>query len=200
MGKDQYRSISEETSGEYKEKGSKFLAIAVPAVSETAVKAQLEQIKKRYFDARHHCYAYRIGPDGEKYRANDDGEPSHSAGTPILNQIKSHEISDVLVVVVRWFGGTKLGVSGLIHAYKTATEEALKNATISEKTVRKKLYVSFPYDLTNDAMRLINEFDIELIEQEYTAQCCMHIAIRKGQYDAFLIRAATIYGLLVEAE
>jgi uncharacterized YigZ family protein len=133
-----YRTIQAPTEGIYKEKGSKFLAFAYPVETEADVKGHLERIKKEYFDARHHCFAYMLGADRKKFRAFDDGEPNHSAGDPILGQIRSKNITNVLVIVVRYFGGTKLGVGGLISAYKTAAEDALNRAAVIEKEVGKK--------------------------------------------------------------
>src|SRR3954468_18127958 len=133
-----YRTLQAPVGGTYKEKGSKFLAFAYPVENEQDVKEKIELLKKTHFDARHHCFAYVLGPDKTKYRAFDDGEPNHSAGDPILGQIRSRNLTNVLVVVIRYFGGVKLGVGGLISAYRTAAEEALTKATIREKEVTKK--------------------------------------------------------------
>ena len=140
---DTYRSIAAPAQGVYKELGSKFLAFAYPVETEEEVKRILTDVRKEYFDARHHCYAWRLGLSGEPYRMNDDGEPSSTAGRPIHGQLLSHELSDILVVVVRYFGGTKLGVPGLIRAYKTATQDAIANAQIIEKVAGEHFTVSF---------------------------------------------------------
>ena len=175
---DTFLTIKNPSEGEYKEKGSKFLAFAFQVKTEEQIKERLDELRKKYYDARHHCYAYQLGQNGELWRANDDGEPNHSAGTPILNQIKSFNITDVLVVVIRYFGGTKLGVSGLINAYKTATQEALQNAEIEEKIITKIISFSFDYLGMNEVMKLIKEYELEIINQEFTNTCQMKISVR----------------------
>lgn len=175
---DTFLTIKQPSEGEYKEKGSKFLAFAFQVQTEEQIKERLDELRKKYYDARHHCYAYQLGQNGELWRANDDGEPNHSAGTPILNQIKSFNLTDVLVVVIRYFGGTKLGVSGLINAYKIATMEALQNAEIEEKIITKVVSFSFDYLGMNDVMKLIKEYDLDIIEQEFTNTCQMKLAVR----------------------
>jgi len=162
-----YFSIASKSEGIYKEKGSKFIAFAYPVETEEDIKIELDLLKKEYFDARHICYAYRLGENGEKFRANDDGEPNHSAGTPILNQLKSLELSDVLVAVVRYFGGTKLGVSGLITAYKLSTQEALKQAVVVEKIPTTKIEITFEYADLNEAMKLVKKYDGKILNQTY---------------------------------
>ena len=162
-----YFSIDSKSEGIYKEKGSKFIAFAFPVETEDEIKLQLDLLKKEYFDARHICYAYRLGENGEKFRANDDGEPNHTAGTPILNQLKSLDLSDVLVAVVRYFGGTKLGVSGLINAYKLSTQEALQQAVKVEKIPVTTITLSFEYQELNEAMKLIKKFECKIINQTY---------------------------------
>lgn len=175
---DTFLTIKEPSEGEYKEKGSKFLAFAFQVRTEDEVKERLDELRKKYYDARHHCYAYQLGQNGELWRANDDGEPNHSAGTPILNQIKSFNLTDVLVVVIRYFGGTKLGVSGLISAYKIATQEALQHAEIEEKIITKVVSFSFDYLGMNDVMKLIKDYDLEIVEQEFTNTCQMKLSVR----------------------
>ncbi len=175
---DTFLTIKEPSEGEYKEKGSKFLAFAFQVRTEDEIKERLDELRKKYYDARHHCYAYQLGQNGELWRANDDGEPNHSAGTPILNQIKSFNVTDVLVVVIRYFGGTKLGVSGLINAYKTSTQEALENAEIEEKIITKIISFSFDYLGMNDVMKLIKDYDLEIINQEFTNTCQMKLSVR----------------------
>lgn len=178
-----FKTITISSKGEYKEKGSKFLAFAYPIESEEEVKVHLEQLKKEYYDARHYCYAYILNADASRYRANDDGEPSHSAGDPILGQIRSFELTNVLVVVVRYFGGTKLGVGGLINAYKTAAEEALKEAHIVVKIVNSYFELTYSYDATNEVMRLINELDISILDQTFTGDCWMKGAVAISKKD-----------------
>ena len=154
---DTYYSIAGPAEGLYKEKGSKFLAFAYPVTSLDEIRERQEELRKQYYDARHHCYAYILGKDGEQWRANDDGEPNHSAGDPILGQIRSQELSDVLIVVIRYFGGTKLGVSGLIHAYKTAAAEALDNAEREEKILSTRCSFTFAYPDMNGVMKLVKD-------------------------------------------
>ncbi len=169
-----YKTISKSSDGFYKEKGSKFLAFAFRVENESDVKTHQEALRKQYHDARHHCYAYRINKGDAVYeRANDDGEPNHSAGDPILGQIKSFELSNTLVVVIRYFGGTKLGVSGLINAYKTATEEALSIAPTIIITLKQSFELIFPYDKTSDVQRLISEFAVDVIDQQFLENCTL---------------------------
>ncbi|WP_018477156.1 IMPACT family protein [Pontibacter roseus] len=176
---DTYRTIAAPSEGLYKEKGSKFIALAYPVYSEEEVKEIIVGLKKQYYDARHHCYAYSLGADKSRYRANDDGEPNHSAGDPILGQIRSADLSNVLVVVVRYFGGTKLGVSGLIHAYKTATADALASAVIEEKHEMALLQVHFAYPQMNDVMSLVKEYDLGVKEQQFELDCQLTLEVRK---------------------
>lgn len=177
---DSFFTLSSTAEGHYKEKGSKFLAFATPVDNENAVKQKLEELRKTYYDARHHCYAYILGSRSEKHRANDDGEPNHSAGDPILGQIRSRQLTNTLVVVVRYFGGTKLGVPGLVNAYKTAAQEALANAETVEVPIRDTIAVSFPYDKTSDVMRLLKEFETNIVDQAFAENCRVTVAIRIG--------------------
>lgn len=176
-----FKTILSASQGEYKEKGSKFLAFAYPVQEEEHVKQRLEELKKEYHDARHHCYAFIINPSGDQFRAADDGEPSHSAGDPILGQIRSFGITNTLVVVVRYFGGTKLGVGGLANAYRTAAYEALNNAVIIEEKVRVPFNISYSYDATNEVMRLINDLDMITTDHVYDVRCCLHGKLAIGQ-------------------
>ncbi|MCC5944559.1 MAG: YigZ family protein [Bernardetiaceae bacterium] len=180
--KDSIRSLRNESEGFYKEKGSKFLAHAMPVASEEDVKEALEQLRTKYHDARHHCYAYILGWESERFRANDDGEPNNSAGIPILNQIRSFELSDTLVVVVRYFGGTKLGVSGLIQAYKIAAQEALDKAEIYEKINYKQLQIRYRYEQTNEVMRLIDQHSLTILNQNFAADCEATLQVRAAIY------------------
>ena len=183
---DKYKTIKTSTAGIYKEKGSKFLAFAYFVETENEIKAILSQIRKEYFDARHHCYAYRLGADGVTFRTNDDGEPSGTAGRPIFGQILSHEITNVLIVVVRYFGGIKLGTSGLINAYKTAAADALHNAEIVEKTEMQTLTFNFNYNAMNDVMKLVKDEKIEIVEQTMNADCQITILVAKSKITAIL--------------
>jgi uncharacterized YigZ family protein len=157
-----YRTIQSPAEGIYKEKGSKFFAFVYPIESGQDIKEKIELLKKKYFDARHCCFAYVLGPEKKKYRAFDDGEPNHSAGDPILGQIRSKDLTNILVVVVRYFGGTKLGVGGLIKAYKTAAEDALNNAVIIEKDIKKSILLEYDYSSTTEVMRLVKEFELTI--------------------------------------
>lgn len=168
-----YRTIQAPTEGLYKEKGSKFIAFAYPTETEADVKDHLERLKKEYFDARHHCFAYVLGADRKKFRAFDDGEPNHSAGDPILGQIRSKDVTNVLVIVVRYFGGTKLGVGGLISAYKAAAEDALNKAAVIEKEVSKNIVITYDYASTPEVMRLVKEFDLNILEQRFDDRCTL---------------------------
>ena len=194
---DTYKTITSPAEGIYKEKGSKFLAFAIPVVSEAEVKENVERLKKEYYDARHHCYAYILGHDKAVYRANDDGEPSGTAGRPIYGQLLSKDITNTLVVVVRYFGGIKLGVSGLITAYKAATKDALDNAEIIEKTVNEVYRVEFEYPLMNDVMRLLKDENLDQFNQRFEMNCSLDFSVRKSKSarvtDAFSkIRGVTL--------
>lgn len=177
---DSYKSISKSSTGIYKELGSKFLSFAFPVSSEDEINSILSELRKSYFDAKHHCYAYRLGINGDLWRANDDGEPSFSAGKPILGQLLSKEISDVLVVVVRYFGGTKLGIPGLIRAYKSATSDAINNTEIVEKIVCADICISFDYLLMNQIMKIIKEFSANISEQQFDNLCTINVSIRQS--------------------
>ena len=178
---DTYKTISGISESIFTEKRSKFIAIAIPVRSVAEIKNLLEQYQKKYYDARHVCYAYMLGPERKDFRANDNGEPSGTAGKPILGQINSHELTDVLVIVVRYFGGIKLGTSGLIVAYRTAASQALAEATVIEKTVDDEVTVAFEYPFMNDVMRIVKEESPEIMEQSYDMDCIMTLRIRKSQ-------------------
>jgi len=173
-----YQTIQSPSEGIYKEKGSKFMAFAFPVNSEEEIKNRIEALKKEYYDARHHCFAWMLGAEKNQFRAFDDGEPNHSAGDPILGQIKSKNITNVLVVVVRYFGGVKLGVGGLITAYKTAAEDALSKASIQEREVTEILKLSYSYSSTPEAMRLVKEFDLNILTQTFNEDCQLQIEVR----------------------
>jgi len=166
-----YRTITRSKEGYYKEKGSKFLAFAHPVADIESVKVIVADLRKKYYDARHHCYAYIIGVDRPLVRAYDDGEPNHSAGDPILGQIRSLGLTHVLVAVVRYFGGTKLGVSGLVQAYKTAAKEVLDRVEIVEVMIKTSFNISFKYEQTSELMRILNELEVEIIDQKFEDSC-----------------------------
>ncbi len=174
---DSFLTISSPSEGLYKEKGSKFIALAFPVESVDEVKESLEALRKKYYDARHHCYAYVLGHAADEVRANDDGEPNHSAGDPILGQIKSKNLTNTLVVVIRYFGGTKLGVSGLITAYKTAAAEALDANQIIQKDITENITLRFPYDEMNEVMKLVKDLDLKIKRQDYDSLCVMHLEV-----------------------
>lgn len=182
---DCYLSIAEPSQGLYKEKGSKFFAFAYPVEQEDQAMEIVANLKKEYFDARHHCYAYRIGLTGDKWRMNDDGEPSSSAGRPIHGQLLSNELSDILVVVVRYFGGIKLGVPGLIRAYKSATADAIANAEIIEKIAGEFFTITFDYLQMNDVMKVLKEMNITPISQSFDLTCTMEVRVRLTQIEQF---------------
>ena len=176
-----------------KEKNSKFFGYAIPVTSEEEVKENLERLRKEHFSARHWCYAYQIGTEKIQYRANDDGEPNNSAGMPIYGQIQSFEVTNVLVVVVRYFGGVKLGVGGLISAYKTAAQMALENATIVEKTINKHFIISFGYANMNKVMRIIKEKNLQIVSQKMEMDCEIEISIRKKSVQNLLDTFESLY-------
>ncbi|MEZ5055800.1 MAG: YigZ family protein [Saprospiraceae bacterium] len=183
---DHYFTIKEPSLGEFRDRGSKFLAYAFPVFSEKDWQAALEEVKKEHSKARHHCYAYRLGLDKNNFRANDDGEPSGTAGRPILGQIDSFELTNVFVVVVRYFGGTLLGTSGLINAYKESTIEALKNAEKIEKIIEDRIKVSFDYSIMGDVMNALKRLDLEMVDQDFGLHPNLHIQIRKSDTEKTL--------------
>ncbi len=193
--KDTYSSIASRSDGLFKDNGSRFIAQAYPVGSEEQVKEIVDRIKKEYHDARHHCYAYRIGLDGSVWRANDDGEPSGSAGRPILGQIDSAGLSDILVVVIRYFGGIKLGIPGLIRAYKTSTADALANASVVEKVAGNDYRVTFPYLSMNSVMKVAKDLSLPQRDQCFAEQCSMVLRVRLSQESDFLERISGIDGL-----
>lgn len=176
--KDTYFTLKGNSEGFYKEKGSKFLAFAYVIQYEENVKERISELKKKYYDARHFCYAYILGFNGEKYRANDDGEPGHSAGDPILGQIRSNELTNTLIVVVRYFGGTKLGVPGLINAYRSAATDAIENNLKLEKLVFSELHIQFEYEQLNNVMKLVKDYDLKIILQKMEISCEMTLGVR----------------------
>ena len=180
MVQDTYKTIADVSEGLYTEKRSKFIAVALPVKTVEEIKEHLEVYQKKYYDARHVCYAYMLGHERKDFRANDNGEPSGTAGKPILGQINSNELTDILVIVVRYFGGIKLGTSGLIVAYKAAAAEAIAAATIQEKTVDDEVTVLFEYPFMNDVMRIVKEEEPEIVHQSYDMDCRMTLRIRRS--------------------
>lgn len=198
MNEDVYRTIAAPAEGIYTEKRSKFIAIALPVRTVDEVKALLEEYQKKYYDARHVCYAYMLGPQRKDFRANDNGEPSGTAGKPILGQINSNELTDILIIVVRYFGGIKLGTSGLIVAYKAAAAEALAAAEVVEKTVDECIRFWFEYPFMNDVMRVVKEEGPEIVEQDYDMDCRMTLRIRSSLMPRLQARLEKVETLRIE--
>lgn len=180
MPEDLYKTISKPAESNFRDHASKFIGFLYPVRSEEEIKLLLSELKKQFYDATHHCYAYRLGPKGEIFRANDDGEPSGTAGKPILNQLLSAEVTNILAVVVRYYGGTKLGVPGLINAYKEATKEALSAATFIEETVNDLFEVCFEYAAMNEVMRVVKDLNPAIVDQEMNLSCRMTLEIRQS--------------------
>jgi len=178
---DLYKTISSNSEGLYRDRGSRFMAMAFPLESEDEIKEKLALLRKEYHDARHHCFAWRLGPDLERYRINDDGEPSGSAGRPIFGQIQSRELTNILVVVIRYFGGTLLGVGGLIKAYKTSASNALDMAEIIERRVEKLINLNFSYEAMNTVMSIIKEFDLAFDQQQFNLNCSLTLRVWNRQ-------------------
>ena len=183
MQDDTYKTITAPVEGIYTEKRSKFIAIALPVTTLEQVKEHLDRLQKQYYDARHVCYAYMLGPERTNFRANDYGEPSGTAGKPILGQINSNELTDILIVVVRYFGGIKLGTSGLIVAYKAAAAEALASAEVVTRTVDEVVQFSFEYPMMNEVMRVVKEMEPRILEQGYDQDCLMTLQIRRSRME-----------------
>ncbi|WP_175635912.1 IMPACT family protein [Pedobacter ghigonis] len=192
---DSYKTIESASEGIFRDKGSKFIAYAYPIRSEEEVKPIITTLRAEHAKARHFCYAYRLTPDRSVFRINDDGEPSGTAGRPILNCLLSEDITNILVVVVRYFGGTLLGVPGLINAYKTASVEAIKAAIIINKTVNDVYEVNFDYLQMNDVMKLIKEENIDVLAQQFDTQCVLKFEIRKNQLNQVLGKFDKIAGV-----
>ena len=195
---DTYKTIIASTEGIYKEKGSKFLSFAIPVSSADEVKEIVKNYRKEYYDSRHVCYAYMLGADRKEFRANDDGEPSGTAGRPILGQINSRELTNILVIVVRYFGGILLGTGGLVVAYKEATTDALDQAEVIEKTVDETISIVFDYVLMNEVMRIIKDTNAQISSQNFEDQCAMQLSIRKQDAGLLSAKLAKIYGLQIK--
>ena len=189
---DVYKTIKEPAEGLYKEKGSRFIALAYPVENEDEIKTIVACLKEQYYDARHHCFAWRLGVAKTCFRANDDGEPSSTAGKPILGQIQSQDLTNILIVVVRYFGGTKLGVSGLINAYREAATDVLRNAVVIEKTVDERLRIRFSYLVMNDIMKIVKEEGPEILERHFELECEMLLSIRQKDMPVLRSRLAQI--------
>lgn len=195
---DSYLTIEKPTEIIYKDKGSKFITYAYPVFNEKHIKEILIELKKEHHTANHHCYAYRLGADKQNYRANDDGEPNNTAGKPILGQIQSSDLTDILVVVVRYFGGTLLGVSGLINAYKTSAQEVIKACSIIEKKIMFRYVVSFSFEQINDVMKVLKQSDTKINSQKFDANCLIEFTIRKSCSEACEVKLKKIDGVKLD--
>ena len=191
---DQYHTISESSVGEgyYTEKRSKFLAFAHHVETVEEVKSIVSAYRKQYYDARHCCYAYMLGPEQKAFRANDDGEPSSTAGKPILGQINSAGLTDILIVVVRYYGGVNLGTGGLIVAYRTAAADAIANATIEVRQVEETIKYDFTYPMMNDVMRIVKEMQPQVVDQQFDNTCSIKLSIRKSEAEQLRMRLSKL--------
>ena len=198
MAQDSYKTIARAAETTYRQLSSKFLVYAYPVETEAEIKEYLDALRKRWFDATHHCYAWRLGAKGEQFRANDDGEPSSTAGKPILGQLLSQEVTNCLVVVVRYFGGTKLGVPGLIAAYKESAALVLSECEIVERTVDVVIDVSFSYIAMNDVMRIVKDMQPKVVNQVFDNLCTMTLSIREGDSEQLIGRLEKVEGATVE--
>ena len=192
---DRYKTIKTRSEGVFRDRGSKFIAYAFPIRSEEVARSYLVKIKADHPKARHHCWALRLSPDRTVFRINDDGEPSGTAGRPILNVLLSHDLTNLLVVVVRYFGGTLLGVPGLINAYKSATADAVNNAEIIELTVNDLYSLSFAYPEMNQVMKIVKEEGLKILKQDFSGDCILEVEIAKSRLNAIIARLEKIEGL-----
>lgn len=197
MVADEYRTVAQEATGIYKEKGSRFLAFAYNVTTADEAKAIIRDKQKEFHDARHHCYAWRLGSGEGETKVGDDGEPSGTAGRPILGQILSAELTNVVVVVVRYFGGIKLGTGGLIVAYKAATADCLQNAKIVTRTFDAALAISFPYLAMNGVMKTLKDSSAKIISQKFDTDCEIYITIRMAERDSLIAKLADVEGVTV---
>jgi uncharacterized YigZ family protein len=195
---DTYKTISAQSEGVFKDKGSKFLSFAVPVCSVEEIKGILQDFRKQFFDARHLCYAYMLGAERIEFRANDDGEPSGTAGRPILGQINSNNLTNVLIVVVRYFGGTLLGTSGLITAYKAAAADAIANATVVEMFVEEQVSICFEYPLMNQVMKIVKDFELKITHQKFEIICEIDLLVRQLSAAEVKAKLADIEGLVLK--
>jgi uncharacterized YigZ family protein len=193
---DTFQSIAKPSEGLFKAKGSKFLSFAYPVHNEDEIKLILANIRKEHFSARHCCYAWSLGLDHERFRVNDDGEPSGTAGRPIYGQIQSHRLTNILLVVVRYFGGTLLGVSGLIHAYKESARSAIGNAEIVSKVVEHSVEVQFDYCAMNDMMSMIKEEQLEMMDAQFDLKCMVKLKVRLAKLGEIEGKIAKIEGII----
>ena len=196
---DSYKTLEGPAEGTYREKGSRFIAFGYPVQNEEEIRNILASLRKKYHDARHHCYAYRLGPAGESYRVNDDGEPSGTAGKPIYGQILSNNLTHVLVVVVRYFGGTLLGTGGLITAYRSATAEMISHARVIVRFVEVKVRLLFPYDMLNTVMKILKEESLAPGESDYNTLCTLVVKVRASSLDKLTGRVKMVAGLQYES-
>lgn len=194
---DTYRTILLPSEGLFKDKGSKFIAYAYPVYSEDEIKEIIQTTKKEHYSARHHCYAWRLGYEKLHFRANDDGEPSSTAGKPILGQIQSYDLTNILIIVVRYFGGTLLGVSGLINAYRNAAQNAINNAEIIEKLVEKQLFIKFDYGVMNEVMKIFKDEKLPQIDPQFDLKCSIKTKIRLNDAERIELALTKIEGLKI---
>jgi Uncharacterized conserved protein len=192
---DTYRTIKNSARGLFKDKGSKFLAFAYPVTTEAEIKPLVDNLRKEYFDARHHCYAYRLGAEKLVFRANDDNEPSGTAGKPILGQIVSNDLTNILIVVVRYFGGTLLGTTGLINAYRNASADAITNATIVEKQVFAVYQLWFEYQQVNYVMKMVKDYELITFDQNFELTCSLKVKLRLSMVEPLLQKFSPLYGV-----
>ena len=198
--KDTYQTIVGQSETIIRERSSKFLSLAYHVRTADEVKEIMEGLRKKHYDATHHCYAYRLGPRGEEFRANDDGEPSGTAGKPILGQLLSRDVTDILVVVIRWFGGTKLGVSGLIETYRESTAAVLDVCTIEERTIDRIYHIRYPFESMDGVMRAVKAVGPKIVEQTFDNMCSMRLAVRLSLADQLYGRLEKIEGINIEDE
>jgi len=196
---DYYKTIEKSSEGIFKEKGSKFLSFAYPVENEAEVNKYRTELKKKYHDARHHVYAFSIGTEKSIYRHSDDGEPANSSGPPVLGQIRSFGLNNVLIVVVRYFGGTKLGIPGLINAYKSAAFEALSNANIFLKSIEHELIIRFNYNDTNNVMNILKSHKAKILFKDYDNICTIKLLILKSGYQKLIKSLSTIQTIIIES-
>ena len=192
---DVYQTIEKESQGYFKDKGSKFYAFAFPIKSEDEVKEIILRLRKEHHSARHHCYAWRLGTEEITFRANDDGEPSSTAGKPILGQLQSFNVTNILIVVIRYFGGTLLGVSGLINAYRNAAADALGNAEIKQKIIEREVILDFTYNELADVMNIIKQENLTAIQSRFEEKCNLIFSVRKSEYEKVMKIFKNIYGV-----
>jgi len=194
---DEYKTIEKPAQGSFRDRGSRFLSFAYPVTGEQEVKQHLESLRKQYYDATHHCYAWVLGFDKSAYRVNDDGEPSGTAGRPIYGQLLSSDLTNTLIVVVRYYGGTNLGVPGLINAYKTAAKDALSNAAVITKIVKETYEITYPYESMNDVMKIIKDETLEVINNEFGMKCVIRLAIRHGASERITGKLSKVNQLVI---